>query len=145
MKICNEPVIFTESQVQKICELRDAQYVCDTTLKNGADCAVFYGSQPHPDSGSRYFGLYYHPLDGKLYVCNAADVEDIEISAVQADNGDIIYSRHRHDFRRSDDSSVWIDGGRDYVRSGLYDESRWRTLVVREGKIQLKTETTNEN
>lgn len=138
MKICNDPVLFSRENIDKICNLKNAKYVCDTTLKNGADCAIFYADIPHPDSNSRYFGLYNHPITGVLYICNASEIEDISISAVIADNGDIVYSRYRHDFRYSDDKSVWIDGGREYVRSGLYDKSRWVTLIVKDGELKIK-------
>lgn len=142
--IKNESALFSNENIQKICELKNAVYVCDTTLANGADCAVFYGDTAHPDSGSRYFGLYYHPMNNQLYICNAADIENQEITAVIADNGDIIYSRHRHDYRVSDDKSVWIDGGRSYVRSGLYDKSKFTTLIVKEGKLIQMENTENE-
>lgn len=138
MNILNEPIIFTQENIDKICELRKAQYVCDTTLKNGADCSVFYGETAHPVSNSRYFGLYRDPARDMFYICNGESVEDYEFDAVVADNGDIIYSRHRHDYRYSPDGSVWIDGGRSYTRSGLYDASRRVLLVVRDGKLQLK-------
>jgi hypothetical protein len=36
--------------------------------------------------------------------------------AVVANNGEVVWSRYRHDYRKSQDGSVWIDGGRDYLR-----------------------------
>ncbi len=83
--------------------------------------AVFF--QPDmarvPEGGSRYFGIYHRTMDIDLpatsYICNA--ISCIEpFTGVVADNGDIIYSHYRHDFRRSPDKSVWVDGGRDYLR-----------------------------
>lgn len=138
MQIVNTPINFTQENIDKICELKDAIYVCDTTLPNGADCSVFYGKVAHPDSNSKYFGLYHHPISGTLYICNAASIEDLDIQGVVADNGDIIYSRSRHDYHTSADGSVWIDGGRDYTRSGLYDSDKFVTLVVRDGVLQCK-------
>jgi hypothetical protein len=140
MNILNEPYFFSEENIKKICEIKEAVYVCDTTLKNGADCSVFYGKTPHPDSNSRYFGLYRHPLTNTLYICDGSSVEDLEITGVIADNNDIIYSRSRHDYRHSPDETVWIDGGRDYVRSGAYLPEKYVQLYVEDGKLKVKTE-----
>ena len=48
---------------------------------------------------------------------------------VVAANGDVIYSRYRHDYRHSPDGSVWIDGGRDYTRSGV-PTGEWDAFVT---------------
>jgi hypothetical protein len=141
MNIINEPYVFTKEQIDKICEIKEAEYVCDTTLKNGADCSVFYGKTAHPVSNSRYFGLYQHPMNGTLYICDGSSVEDLEITGVIANNGDVIYSRTRHDYRYSPDGSVWIDGGRDYARSGVYSPEKFVKLHVVDGKLKVKDET----
>lgn len=141
MNIINEPYVFTKEQINKICELKEAEYVCDTTLKNGADCSVFYGKIAHPVSNSRYFGLYQHPMSGSIYICDGSSIEDLEITGVIANNGDVIYSRTRHDYRYSPDGSVWIDGGRDYTRSGVYPPEKFVKLHVVDGKLKVKDET----
>lgn len=141
MKIVNTPIHFSQENIDKICEIKDAIYVCDTTLPTGVDCSVFYGKVAHPDSNSHYFGLYRHPLSNILYICNASSIEELDIQGVIADDDDIIYSRHRHDYHTSKDGSVWIDGGRDYTRTGTFDSSKFTTLVVRDGVLQIKATT----
>ncbi len=129
--------IFTPEGISKIEENRGAKYVCDTCIgvpiqKLGEPTgqwnwwnypvAVFYQSNPSlvPKDGSQYFGLYYkrHLPDSPLkgYICNAISAAQTPIVGVVADDGEIIYSHYRHDFRQSADKSVWIDGGRDYTR-----------------------------
>lgn len=116
MKILNEPTLFTEENVKKIEELKNAKFVCETE-QNDIHVSIFYGEEAHPDSGSRYFGLYYSGIDQNLMITNGAFIENQEISGVEAHNGDVIYSRHRHDYRRSPDDSVFVDGGRAYLRT----------------------------
>ena len=87
--------------------------------------AVFWNRDPAniPEGGSAYFGMFhrYEPPDfkkGTLMITNAISAAETEITGIVAQNGDVIYSRYRHDYRGSPDGSVWIDGGRDYVRHG---------------------------
>jgi hypothetical protein len=42
------------------------------------------------------------------------------MTGIVADNGEVIYSRYRHDFVYSTDRSVFVDGGRDYVKSSMH-------------------------
>lgn len=78
--------------------------------------AVFYQETPPVKGYSNYMGLLIR--DGKTYITSGASaVEGIIVGAVAA-NGEIIYSNCRWDMRHSKDGSVWIDGGRDYVRTG---------------------------
>jgi len=67
MKLLNEPVLFSKENVKKIEDLKNAKYVCDTE-QNGLHIAIFYGDDPHPDSGSRYFGLYYTGVENQLMI-----------------------------------------------------------------------------
>lgn len=130
----NPPVLFTEEQIEKIEKLRNAKYVCATEHKDIC-VEVFYGDKAHPVSGSRYFALYKAAYTNELMITDGSFIEEQEIDAVTADNGQIVYSRYRHDYRISDDKSVFIDGGRAYTKSGLYPQHRWVTLRVRNGAL----------
>jgi hypothetical protein len=77
---------------------------------------VFYQPVLKDPSHSHYFGVYTSH-DGHVYICNAASAFSEPLRGVIADNGDIVVSGYRHDFRTSSDGSVFIDGGRDYTRS----------------------------
>ena len=116
MKLLNEPTMFSEENVKKIEDLKNAKFVCETE-QNGLHVAIFYADEAHPDSGSRYFGLYYTGVENQLMVTNGAFIEEQNITGVVAENGDVIYSRYRHDYRRSPDDTVFVDGGRAYLRT----------------------------
>jgi len=120
---------FDAEALERIEAHYEAKYVCETCVKskNGwvnSSVSVFY--QPDPDKvpvgGSQWFGLFFRedfsdPLaTARLVICNAITAVEQDITGIVADNGDIIYSRYRHDYRWSPDKSVMIDGGRDYDR-----------------------------
>ena len=131
MKILNESEVLTPQGVAMAEEKYNALFVCDTCLKAqgggwiNQSVAVFWNKDPAniPEGGSAYFGLYiqYMPPDfkrGPVMITNAISAVETDIIGMVAHNGDVIYSRYRHDYRGSPDGSVWIDGGRDYTRHG---------------------------
>jgi hypothetical protein len=92
---------------------------------------VYYVQNPDTSLGhSHYFGLFSR--NGTTYITRGDSGVEPDISAVIAHDGEIIYSRYRHDYRVSNDQSVFIDGGRDYTRgpSGTY-----ATLKVIDGEF----------
>lgn len=139
MNINKESEIFKPSGIAKIEELKDATFVCETCVRmntgnpdapwSNQAVAVFYNKEAHPDSGSHYFGLYVN-LEDKTMITNAQSAVDTPIQGIIADDGEIIYSRYRHDFRRSKDGSVFVDGGRDYMHSSLLRDDRHVTLRI---------------
>ena len=133
MKLLNEPVLFSEENVKKIEDLKSAKYVCDTE-QNGLHVAIFYANEAHPDSGSRYFGLYYTGVENQLMITNGAFIEEQDIAGVVAENGDVIYSRYRHDYRRSPDGTVFVDGGRAYTRTNA---AQGVSLKVENGELKI--------
>jgi len=136
--------IFTPEGIAKIEELRNAKYVCETCVKtkggwSNQPVAIFYGAEEHPVSKSRYFGLY-RDLQGQIMITNGQSAVDETINGVIADDGEIIYSRYRHDFRRSFDNSVFVDGGRDYLKSSLLSQDRYVILHIVDGELIVKEE-----
>ena len=132
MNILCESERFSPEQLEKVEAHYDAKYVCETCLmaRGGgwinSSVSVFYQSDPSkvPEGGSQWFGLFFkmvNPLDEdsprQLCIVNAISAVENDIVGIVADNGDVIYSRHRHDYRWSPDESVMIDGGRDYTRT----------------------------
>ena len=121
-----------------------AEAVSEITVYNWLNwpVAAFYQHDELlvPEGGSQYFGIYHQsdPLGiypRFPYICNAISAAQTTIVGVIADNGEVIYSRYRHDMRESEDKSVWIDGGRDYTR---YNGSA--TLVdlnIHEGILEI--------
>ena len=113
---------FDEKSIPIVEEKKKAKWVCDVEHPAGSlnVVSVFYQEEPYENS--HYFGLYYklsYDLkDESLFIIDASWIEEVTLNGLQADNGEIIYSHHRHDMRTAPDGSCWIDGGRSYVRRG---------------------------
>jgi len=119
---------FTENNIKTIEEKYGAKYVgyfCtrkSTGDWNDVPVDVFY--QPNPDVSkghSHYFGMLRQT--GNVYITNAISITEHPMLGVIATDGEVVISRYRHDYRRSKDGSVFIDGGRDYTRYGWDDSS----------------------
>lgn len=165
-QICNESYDFTEKQIKGIEDHKSAKFVCETCIRDmygnwaNGPVAIFYQDDPSliPEGGSAYFGMYWRPnqdasvlaspedvlkLTYTLMICNAVSATEEDITGIVANNGEIIYSRYRHDYRGSSDGSVWIDGGRDYDRYGWNQESvldikeRIVTLRIVDGELRI--------
>lgn len=106
--------------VEKVEKKYNATFVGDFCIKdrNGEyttqTVAIFWQETPPVQGYSHYLGLLWR--DDTLMITSGETAFDSPITALVASNGEIVYSRHRHDFRTSKDGSVTIDGGRDYVR-----------------------------
>ncbi len=101
-----------------------AKYIGDFCLRNSdgawADepCAIFYQPTPNVSLGhTHYFGLFER--NDTLYITKGDSAFSEPITGIVGSDGEVLYSRFRHDFRTlRSDSSTFIDGGRDYVRRG---------------------------
>lgn len=125
----------------------EVKYVCTSAIDNGAMCMdIFYRETPHPEFGNRYFGLYIDQnyldsIDNTIAsksnprIANADAIEDVEFEMVEV-NGELHYSRHRHDFFSVGDVS--IDGGRAYLRLVGNINHPVRKLSVRDGEFVEK-------
>lgn len=127
-----------------------SKFILDSCVKGAwgwtdYPAAIFY--QPNPPRGrpecTNYFGIVIK--GSQMFICQAIDITTVRIDAVVADDGDVIWSRYRHDYRESNDGSVWIDGGRDYTRSGVFDPHpkgfpRFVSLIVDRDQLRFATE-----
>lgn len=109
--------------IDKIEQRYGGKYVGDFCLKdkygNWIDTpfAIFY--QPNPNfslNHTNYFAIKVNYLTGQMIITKGDSAFSIAIPGLIANNGEIIYSRYKHDYVTSTDKSVWIDGGRDYCR-----------------------------
>ena len=92
---------------------------------------VYYVQNPDTSLGhSHYFGLFSR--DGTVYITRGDSGVEPEITAAIAHDGEIIYSRYRHDCRVSKDQSVFIDGGPEYTPGGT---GTYTTLKVIDGEF----------
>jgi hypothetical protein len=64
--------------------------------------------------GNRYFAVFFK--GDESYIGNADQVENLTFGTVENDEGDVEYSRSRHDYKSFKNGNM-IDGGRDYIRS----------------------------
>ena len=135
MNILTESERFSTEELVKIEAHYEAKFVCESCLKsrNGGwvnqSVSIFYQPDPAkvPKGGSQWFGLFFRAeytspdealkVPMRVVICNAISATENDIVGIVADNGDVIYSRFRHDYRWSPDKSVMIDGGRDYTRT----------------------------
>lgn len=95
---------------------------------------IYYQEIPER-THSQYFGISirtdYVTNMSHAIISNGTRYINKDITGIVADNGEIIYSRYRHDYRISADKSVFIDGGSDYIRCS--DPTRLIKLQVIEG------------
>ena len=137
-KLNKDSAVVKQDKIPLVEKHYNAKYVIDTE-HDGKPVAVFYGAEAHPVSGSHYFALYW-TLDSQLMITDGSFIEDQRIFCVVADNGEIIHSRYRHDYRVSEDGSVFIDGGRAYLRTGLYPPEKIIKIKAVDGELEVDNE-----
>ena len=98
--------------------------------------AIFYVENPDRSLGhTNYFGLFTR---GSSTYITKGDSAFTDLTGVLAKDGEVVISRYRHDYRGSSDDSVWIDGGRDYLRyNGV---SKVVSVEVVDGKFYVDGE-----
>ena len=122
------------TDTDKVCRLYSEKdgvaikHVC-TTEFNNAIADVFYRETPHPKFGNKYFAILFR--NDKPYISNADRVEDMTFGMVTNDDGDLEYSRSRHDYKTFKNGNM-IDGGRDYIRSS----GKVKVFVLRDGVMK---------
>lgn len=139
--IDTKPYFFEEYIIPVIEEKYNAKYVCETCIKNqygwrNEPSLIFYSVKKHPD-GSHYFAISIDD-HGNLVISDGISATEPFVGVI-AENGDIIYSRFRHDYRTSEDKSVSIDGGREYTRV-VHDKLQPTVQLQIEGSELLITD-----
>lgn len=132
MKIKHCPIAKVE-QVEKLYSEKDGvpvKHVC-TTEFGDTIADIFFRETPHPEFGNKYFAILFR--DDVPYIVNADKVENFSFGMVINDEGDLEYSRSRHDYKSFENGNM-IDGGRDYIRSS----GNFKVYVVRNGEMILK-------
>lgn len=139
MNIIKHYPITKITQAEKIYSEKDGvpvKHVC-TTEFGDAIADIFYRETPHPKFGNRYFCLFFRGDD--LYVANADSIENLSFGMVENDDGDLEYSRSRHDYKSFKNGNM-IDGGRDYIRSS----GKVKIYMVRDGVMTTFGVSNNE-
>jgi hypothetical protein len=140
MNILNECTFLTQEQIRDIEDKYNAKYVFESCCKDrdgnwgNFPAAIFYTEKAHPE-GSNYFAMFFSHRH--LMIADGISATEKHIVGVEAFNGDVIYSRYRHDYRTSPDKTVFIDGGRDYLRSGMYETDRFVNMKVIKDRLEI--------
>jgi len=139
--IDNAPYFYDSKIIKIVEEKYNAKYICETCPRvadGWANQAVllFWQSTPPQPHMSHYFciGKKY---DGTVVIMSGEETAKYPISGAVSDDGDVIYSRYRHDYRVSLDGSVFVDGGRDYTRTNA--SSKLVTLKIVGDHLEVVT------
>ena len=110
----------------------DLSYIGDWQVK-GARCSVYCAANPNREKGHKDYVLLYK----KGYTLYVSGIDKKEMAgectqpAVHCLNcDDVIWSVHRHDFHYCSCESVFIDGGKDYLRCGFNEGSKCDSGVL---------------
>lgn len=139
MKIISNHVL-SKVDIIKIEESMNAKYVCDTPLpaKGGgwvnSPGALFYTEQAHPE-GSNYFLFFQKPFDDQWYISDGLRCAEQPFPGLQIKEGEVMISTYRHDFFRH--GNTFVDGGRDYLRSGGGGSGTPVTLQIVEDRVEI--------
>lgn len=123
----------------------NAKYISDLCIQtkqgwSDQPAAIFYQQKPKVEGYSHYFAIIVS--EGETYITSGESAVQGKLMGVMADDGEIIFSRYRHDYRISNDGSADIDGGRDYVKC-----SKAREMIeieIKDGQFYVKSEIIKE-
>jgi hypothetical protein len=111
--------------INQVEERYNAKYVGDFCIKTtsgwtDAPAAIFYTEHPDEAKGhTHYFAIYLNPSNplSDFIITKGDSAFSQPIIGLVTEDGTVIFSRYGHDFRSTPDGS-FIDGGRDYCRTG---------------------------
>lgn len=120
----------------------DTQAVAPDGTVTSRLVSLFYEDEPYP-GGSNYAIFSRdrsNPLeDGGtgVRVADGLATAETPFNGIVVGN-EVIFSSHRHDFVSR--GGHFIDGGRDYVRTTMFDYDKHVLLVVKDGKLVVSDE-----
>lgn len=118
--IIQEPVSLIPVHIPAVEKKYNAKFVGDFCLKAkgggwiNQPFAIFWQETPPVEGYSNYFALFVE--NDKVMITSGESAFSEPIVGIVADDGEVVFSRYRHDCRESKDGSVMMDGGRDYTR-----------------------------
>lgn len=99
----------------------NAIYVADLCVKLPSGywtedpISIFWVEKPAKPEYSNYLGLYIR-AGSAMIADGITAVQDVVFRGAKGLNGEIVFSRFRHDHRLTTDETAMADGGRDYFR-----------------------------
>jgi hypothetical protein len=98
---------------------------------------IYYQKTPPKPEYSNYFGIFVR--DGHSYITDGSSILDKPLEAMVTEAGEVIFSRYRHDFRYADtNQSLFVDGGRDYLRCSLCPNTQHATIEIVNGQFHVR-------
>ena len=135
----------TPEGIRKVEENRSCRYVCEWNVLDakgdpyGQPMMIFWNDVAHPQ-GSNWMALYSDV--GGYYVRDGITASRLPIQAYVSDDGQAVFSKHRHDFRSSHDGTISVDGGREYTKlMGNFKTCRRVWLLPQAGKVTIIDES----
>jgi len=145
MKIDTKCSFIKPENIKVIEREYNAKYILETDLL-GTDqysgvtfwgnkpAAIFYTENDHPRC-SKYFSLYKRG-DSLMITDGIPSIKDVVFKGLEAE-GEVIYSRYRHDFREGK-NGAFVDGGRDYFKYGGDNFSDYNIVEFKVVKDRLE-------
>lgn len=142
-----KPYHFNVDGIKMVEHMYKAKYLgpwCKKVKNGWSDVPVDVFYQPNPDLSqghSHYFGLYL-AADGGIFITDAASAFSEPINGILCPDETVIVSRYRHDYVVH--GGFFIDGGRDYTRSGFPNKNelpRYVTVTVKDGNFEFTEQT----
>lgn len=125
-------VIFSKKQIKKLEIQYNAVYIGDFDINTGIE-SLFYQPFPNLELGhSHYFTLFVQMFTDKVYITNGEKYKDVVFNAVKSKKTYLI-SCYRHHYNEKD--GIFIDGGRDYLRTNT--DNKIYKLKLENGKFKL--------
>ena len=120
---------YTRQALDIACKSRNAKFVAEINVPFNKipatgelawteyPCIVLHSKTPMLEGGN-YVAIYQNPFNTKWEIKPCDEfVENLEWFGARADNGDVIWSKHKDDYRRSPDDSIWVQGGRNVFQT----------------------------
>lgn len=124
--------IFTKKIIKKLEEQYNAVYIGDFDSNDRLE-SLFYQPTPNIELGhSHYFTLFAQMFTNKVYISNGEYIKNIVFNAVKSKRTYLI-SCYRHHYNEKD--GIFIDGGRDYLRTNI--DNKIYKLKLENGEFKL--------
>lgn len=122
MEWINKGTVYTGINIDRVLDnYENSYYVADLCVRLPSGhwtedpVSIFWVKKPSKPEFSNYFGFFVR--EGRPVITDGlSSVDGVIFRGTKGKNGEIIFSRWRHDYRSTEDDTATADGGRDYFR-----------------------------